>query len=53
MINNMLRNTKAYLRKAGIELMAPVCDFVDSLVPDLTLRGVGLAYQKHLSEMGV
>ena len=37
----------------GMELMAPVCDFVDSLVPDLTLRGVGLAYQKHLSEMGV
>ncbi|MCH9033409.1 MAG: type III pantothenate kinase [Planctomycetes bacterium] len=36
----------------GIELMAPVCDFVDSLVPDLTLQGVGLAYQKHLSEMG-
>ncbi len=37
----------------GIELLAPLCDFVDSLVPDLTLRGVGLAYQKHLSEMGV
>ena len=37
----------------GIELMAPICDFIDSLVPELTLRGVGLAYQKHLSEMGV
>ena len=36
-----------------IELMAPICDFADSLDPDLTLRGVGLAYQKHLSEMGV
>ena len=23
MINNMLRNTKVYLRKAGIELTAP------------------------------
>lgn len=37
----------------GIELMAPICDFVDSVVPDLTLRGVGIAYSKHLSEMGV
>lgn len=36
----------------GIELMAPVCDFVDLFVPDLTLRGVGLAYQRNLSEMG-
>ena len=37
----------------GIEFMAPICDFVDSIVPDLTLRGVGIAYSKHLSEMGV
>lgn len=36
-----------------LEIMASVCDFADSLVPDLTLRGVGLAYQKHLTEMGI
>lgn len=32
--------------------LAPHCDFLDSVVTDLTLRGVGLAYDKHLSEMG-
>ncbi len=36
----------------GLDVMAPVCDFVDSFVPDLTLCGVGLAYQRHLCEMG-
>lgn len=35
------------------EFMAPLLDFADTLVSDLTLRGVGLAYDKHLSEMGV
>lgn len=33
--------------------MAPLLDFADSFVRDLTLRGVGLAYDKHLSELGV
>lgn len=28
------------------------CDFIDTFVSDLTLRGVGLAYTKHLIEMG-
>ncbi len=32
--------------------LAPHCDFVDTLAVDLSLRGVGLAYDKHLSEMG-
>lgn len=33
--------------------MAKQCDFLDSLVPDLTLRGVGLAHAKYLAERGV
>ncbi|MCG3132669.1 MAG: Type III pantothenate kinase [Phycisphaerae bacterium] len=33
--------------------MAPHCDFLDNVVPDLALRGLGLAYQKHLARMGV
>lgn len=32
--------------------LAPHCDFLDNIVADLTLRGAGLAYDKHLSEMG-
>jgi type III pantothenate kinase len=35
------------------EFMAPLLDFADSLVQDLTLRGVGLAYDRHLSELGI
>jgi type III pantothenate kinase len=31
---------------------APHCDFLDNVVSDLALRGVGLAYDKHLSDMG-
>lgn len=33
-------------------LLAPHCDFLDNVVADLALRGIGLAYDKHLSEMG-
>ncbi len=32
--------------------LAPHCDFIDNVVADLTLRGVALAYDKHLAEMG-
>ena len=32
--------------------MAPLCPFLDSLVPDLTLRGVGLALARRLEEQG-
>ena len=32
--------------------MAPHCDFVDTLVRELTLRGVGLAYTNHLAAHG-
>jgi len=32
--------------------LAPHCDFLDSVVSDLALHGVGLAYQKHLAAMG-
>lgn len=32
--------------------LAPHCDFFDNVVADLTLRGVGLAYDKYLAEMG-
>jgi type III pantothenate kinase len=35
------------------EFMAPLCDFIDTLVAHLTLRGVGLAYGKHLAAKGV
>jgi len=34
-------------------LLAPLCDFVDTLVSHLTLRGIGLAYTKHLADSGV
>ena len=30
------------------EMMAEHCDFIDAMVPDLCLHGVGLAYVKHL-----
>jgi len=33
--------------------MAPHCDFLDNVVADLCLRGVGLAYTKHLAAMGL
>ena len=33
-------------------LLAPHCDFLDNVVSDLILRGVALAYDKHLAEMG-
>lgn len=34
------------------EFMTSECDFFDSVVPDLGLRGVGLAYRNHLKAMG-
>jgi type III pantothenate kinase len=30
----------------------PHCDFIDTFVSNLVLRGVGLAYSKHLAELG-
>lgn len=35
-----------------VAFLAPQCDFLDILVSDLTLRGVGLAYSKYLEGMG-
>ena len=35
-----------------VTLLAPQCDFLDAMVRDLALRGIGLAYTKHLAEMG-
>ncbi len=35
-----------------VTFLAPHCDFLDTIVSDLALRGVGLAYDKHLDEMG-
>ena len=32
--------------------IAPYCDFLDTLVQDLTLRGIGIAYTKHITAMG-
>ena len=36
-----------------LEFMAPHCDYLDTLVTDLTLRGIGLAYTKYLADSGV
>ncbi len=35
-----------------VAFLAPHCDFLDTIVSDLTLRGVGLAYDKHLADQG-
>ena len=35
-----------------VELLAPHCDFIDTLVPHLTLRGIVIAYRKHMSAPG-
>ena len=35
-----------------LKLIAPHCDFLDTLVEHLTLRGIGLAYTKHLEAAG-
>jgi type III pantothenate kinase len=32
--------------------IAARCEYLDSLVPDLTLRGIGLAYRRYLAERG-
>ena len=32
-------------------LMMPQCDFIDTAVTDLVLRGVGVAYSKHIASM--
>lgn len=33
----------------GADLIHKHCDFIDNVVPDLCVRGIGLAYQKHFS----
>ncbi len=35
-----------------LALMMPLCDFVDTAVEHLTLRGIGLAYNKHMQALG-
>jgi type III pantothenate kinase len=35
-----------------LELLLPHCDFIDTPVRDLTLRGIGLAFSKHLAAIG-
>lgn len=35
-----------------VTFLAPHCDFLDTLVKDLTLTGIGLAYSKHMAERG-
>lgn len=35
-----------------LAFMKPHVDFIDTFVTDLTLRGIGLSYTKHLSELG-
>ncbi|MHC5111059.1 MAG: type III pantothenate kinase [Planctomycetota bacterium] len=34
-----------------LEMILPYCDFIDTPVENLTIRGIGLAYSKHLSQM--
>jgi type III pantothenate kinase len=36
----------------GAAFMMPYCDFIDTWAADLTLRGIALAYEKHLRAMG-
>ena len=36
-----------------LQLIAPHCDFLDTKVQHLVLRGIGLAYANHLAAMGV
>ncbi len=36
-----------------LALLSPYCDFFDTQVSDLTLYGVGVAYQKYLADLGV
>jgi len=35
-----------------LTFIAPFCDFLDTQVQHLTLRGIGVAYSKHLEAMG-
>ena len=35
-----------------VEFIAPHCDFLDSMVDQLTLRGIGLAYSTYLADKG-
>jgi type III pantothenate kinase len=35
----------------GAELVKKECEFIDSLVPDLCVRGIGLAFRKHFSPL--
>jgi type III pantothenate kinase len=35
-----------------VELLSPHCDYIDTIVGNLALRGVGIAYSKFLAEMG-
>ena len=36
----------------GLELITPALNFVDTMVQHLSLRGIGLAYRKHLEVSG-
>jgi pantothenate kinase type III len=36
-----------------LPLMGPHCDFLDTQVSHLTLRGIGLAYTAYLADCGV
>ncbi|MGB0717504.1 MAG: type III pantothenate kinase [Phycisphaerae bacterium] len=33
-----------------LELLLPACDYIDTPVRDLTLRGLGVAYRKHIAQ---
>ena len=36
-----------------LEMLLPACDFIDTPVKDLTLRGLGVAYKKHIAQVGL
>ncbi|MCH7884264.1 MAG: type III pantothenate kinase [Planctomycetes bacterium] len=35
-----------------VQFLQPYCDFIDTFVTDLALRGVGFAYSKYLADVG-
>ena len=49
---NLNRWPQVVATGGDVAFLAPYCDFLDTIVSDLTLRGVGLAYDKHLAEQG-
>ncbi len=50
--SHLNRWPQAVATGGGAEFMMPFCDFIDTWTADLALRGMALAYEKHLQSMG-